>query len=53
MNSKWHLYTSFAKSFIRIAGCLLSMIYEQWTILAYGLLVAEVLGVLEELGDKR
>lgn len=53
MNSKWHLYISFAKSLIRIAGCLLAIIYKQWDILAYGLLIAELLGILEELGDKR
>jgi len=53
MNSKWHLYISIAKSVIRIAGCILSVIYNQWTILALGLGVAEVLGILEEVKDNR
>lgn len=53
MNSKWHLYISFAKSAIRLAGGVLSLWYGRWEVLAYGVVLAEVLGVLEELGDKR
>lgn len=53
MNSKWHLYTSLAKSFIRIVGCVLSLQYSQPKILAISFGVAELLGVFEELGDKR
>lgn len=53
MNSKWHMYVSFVKSIIRIAGCVFSLIFNNWLVLAIGLGVAEVLGVLEEVGDKR
>jgi hypothetical protein len=53
MNSKWHMYISFIKSFVRIAGCGLSIIFSNWLILAIGLGLAELLGVLEEIGDKR
>lgn len=53
MNSKWHMYVSFVKSIIRIAGCVFSLIFNNWLILAIGLGIAEILGVLEEVGDKR
>jgi len=53
MNSKWHLYISFIKSAIRIIGCILGVIYNSILILGIGLLVAEGLGILEEVGDKR
>jgi hypothetical protein len=53
MNSKWHLFISFIKSLIRIVGIGVSLIYSQWSFLAIGLGVAEVLGILEEIGDKR
>lgn len=53
MNSKWHMYISFIKSFVRIAGCELSIIFNNWLILAIGLGLAELLGVLEEVGDNR
>jgi hypothetical protein len=53
MNSKWHLFISFIKSLIRIVAIGVSLIYSQWSFLAIGLGVAEVLGILEEIGDKR
>ena len=53
MNSKWHLYISFIKSAVRIIACALSLILQSLTALAAGMLIAELLGVLEEVGDKR
>jgi len=53
MNSKWHLYLSYLKSIIRISGCSLSLIYNEWSILAISFVIAEVLGVLEEIKDER
>lgn len=53
MNSKWHLYISFIKSFVRIASCGASLVLQSLSILAAGMLIAELLGVLEEVGDKR
>lgn len=53
LNSKWHLYISFIKSAVRLAGGVLSLWYGRWGILAYSFILAEVLGVLEELGDQR
>jgi len=53
MNSKWHLYISLAKSIIRIAGCAISIIYNQWIILVFGIGLAELLGILEEIKDDR
>jgi len=53
MNSRWHLYISFAKSAIRLGGCVLSLVAGQWSVLAVALALAEVLGVIEELGDER
>lgn len=53
MNSKWHAYTSFLKSGIRIIACVAGIIQQDLVILAGGLALAEVLGVVEELGDER
>ena len=53
MNSKPHLFLSILKSTIRIATCIIALSLEQWTIFAGGMGIAEVLGVLEELGDDR
>lgn len=53
MNSKWHLYISFVKSATRIIACMLSLVLQSVTVLATGMLVAEILGVLEEVGDRR
>ena len=53
MNSKWHLYVSIFKSFIRMFGCVLALVCNSWAVLAVFLLVAEMLGVLEELKDER
>lgn len=52
MNSKWHLYISLIKSWIRIIGCVVGI---KWGFgwLAIMFLVAEVLGIVEEVGDNR
>jgi len=39
MNSKWHLYLSNLKSLIRIAGCSLSLIYNEWSILVISFVI--------------
>jgi hypothetical protein len=53
MNSKWHLYISIIKSVIRILSCIISVIVGKFEYLAIGLGIAEGLGILEELKDKR
>ena len=53
MNSSWHLYISFTKSFARIVGGVVALIQSDWTVLALGIIVAEFLGILEEVGDDR
>jgi uncharacterized integral membrane protein len=53
MNSKGHLYISLAKSFIRIGSAVLSIWLKHYEILALGIMVAEIGGILEEVFDKR
>ncbi len=53
MNSKAHLAISLIKSGIRVIGCCLAICYGSLVVLASALLLAEFLGVLEELFDKR
>jgi hypothetical protein len=53
MNSQWHLLISVAKSITRISGCVVALIYKEWSLLAISFLIAEVLGVLEEVKDER
>ena len=53
MNSKWHLYISLAKSIIRILSGIIAMGANQWLYIALGFTIAEILGVLEEVGDNR
>lgn len=53
MNSTGHLVISIAKSALRIGSCIYCMATGLLWPLAAGFLVAEVLGVLEELVDKR
>jgi hypothetical protein len=47
--SKKHFYISLVKSATRIAGCTVALITGAWGYMALGLLVAEVLGIAEEL----
>jgi hypothetical protein len=57
MNSKWHAYVSFAKSGIRMVSCIgaicLMDTQKALLILASGLLIAECLGIIEEIKDER
>lgn len=53
MNSKGHLLISIAKSIIRIGSCTASLVFGMFSILVAGFLVAELLGVVEEIVDKR
>lgn len=53
MNNKWHLYLSMNKSVLRIGSCILAVVYRNWWILCIGLGIAELLGILEEIGDDR
>ena len=53
MNSKGHLYISLIKSTIRIIGCVSTLVTKDIVLLAVAFGFAELLGVLEELADKR
>ena len=53
INSKWHLYTSIAKSLIRLAGCYLAIANRDIVGLGIALGAAELFGILEEVGDER
>ena len=53
MNSKWHLYISILKSIIRIGSVIIAIILNNWILLAIGLVIAEILGIAEDLNDDR
>lgn len=53
MNSIGHLLISVAKSGIRIAACVVSLMHGSVWVLAAGFLAAEILGIAEELVDER
>jgi len=53
MNSKGHLIISLAKSAIRVVGAIVTLVTKSVIPIAFGIMVAEVGGVLEELVDKR
>lgn len=53
MNSKGHLIISLAKSGIRLISGIISIISLSVLPLAIGIAVAELLGIAEELVDKR
>ena len=53
MGSKGHLTISVNKSLIRMACCISALMNDSLMILCAGLIIAEVLGVVEELVDKR
>ncbi len=46
-----HYYISLVKSGVRILGCMGAMVYSSVLILALSFLLAEVLGILEEVID--
>lgn len=53
MNSKGHLIVSLVKSSLRIGGCIISLINASLEVLCLSFLAAELLGIIEELLDKR
>jgi len=53
MNSKGHLYISLAKSLIRIGSAIAAIWMREFEILALGIMIAEICGILEEVYDKR
>ena len=53
MNSKGHLLISLAKSAIRLISGVISIITVSVLPLAVGVVTAEILGIAEELVDKR
>lgn len=53
MNSKGHLFISILKSGIRIISAGVAIASLNIMILASGILIAEILGIAEELVDKR
>ncbi len=48
-DENWHFYISMIKSFMRILGCVVALFTGSIIWLASGLLVAELLGIAEEL----
>jgi len=53
MKDKGHFYTSLAKSAIRIFSCMMSGLTGKVGVLAIGFLIAELLGIVEEIADER
>lgn len=53
MNSLGHLLISISKSILRIGSCIYTLYTGTITVMAIGFLIAEILGILEELVDKR
>lgn len=53
MNDKAHLKWSITKSIIRIAGCIGAIQYNSVLILGFAFMVAEFLGIGEEIVDER
>ena len=48
-----HFIVSIVKSIIRIVACIVAIMYTSLFLFALGFLVAEILGILEEVFDKR
>lgn len=53
MNSLGHLLISIGKSIIRMGSCIWTIVSGTVLPIAIGFLIAEILGILEELVDKR
>lgn len=53
MKDKGHFYISLSKSLIRIAGCVLAIAGTGILSVPITFLLAEVLGIAEEVFDKR
>jgi len=53
MKDKGHFYISLAKSLARIVGCLITLVTNNLIPLGAFFIAAELLGILEEIVDKR
>lgn len=53
MSSRGHFITSLVKSLIRIISCIIGIKSRHVGFLAAGFLIAELLGIFEELVDDR
>lgn len=53
MKDKAHFYVSLTKSIVRMAGCVLTVITKNIGYIIVCFILAEFLGILEELVDKR
>lgn len=53
INSKWHFFISLIKSIIRIISCIGALNYNNWHYIPVGFGMAEILGIAEEILDKR
>ena len=53
MNSKGHLFISLAKSAIRIIGGICTLFSGSIFPLTFGIIIAEIGGILEEIVDER
>jgi hypothetical protein len=53
MKDKGHFITSIIKSVVRIISCIGAIIAKDALVLAAGFLLAEILGIIEEVADKR
>ena len=47
--SKRHFYISMVKSTLRMVGCVLGVLFQSVSVLAFMFLAAEILGIAEEL----
>ena len=53
MNSLGHFLISISKSILRIFSCIYTLYTGNVIIMAIGFLISEILGIIEELVDKR
>ncbi len=53
MKDKGHFWLSIVKSLIRIGFCLWAVKESSLILMAFGLIAAECLGILEEVVDRR
>ena len=53
MGSLGHFLVSLGKSILRIGACIWAAVSKDIAVLAIGFLIAELLGILEEIVDKR
>lgn len=53
MNSLGHFLVSLSKSILRIGACIWTVVSGNVVVLATGFGIAELLGILEEVVDKR